>query len=1333
MGTDVPEAATVLVVHVDADDKLARHALVEPLRAAGFRVFHGGDVLVGQSPSVEVGKLLEGGGLVVVCGTLRSAGSRAVRQYVRSARARSAGVRVFGVQMEPDADLEPLALDGKAALWGENREQVFIDLLADLRRHGLGGRGARVPAVSEPAHDFDQRVAQACLDRYPGGTILPRPARHDLPAFLDVRWRDEQGALLVWPVGLAPYGIDDDLFERFAAAIHATYERDDPRVVSEIVFGGDPVDEAFVNRSRRRGIRIWGLFEYERRWDPRRYLTHQAERLAGDRRYSPDLYVPQRFVRLDDHGDSPVPGGERDDLLGATLRWLETDAARLVVVLGDFGYGKSFLLRQLALRIPEKLPHLVPMLVELRDLDKINDLDVLLAQHLAKAGEDRIEVRAVRQMLARGQVALLFDGFDELALRITYDEAAEQLRTVLSAVTGHAKVVLTSRTQHFRSDDQWRTALGEQTHVVAGRREVRLVEFDVSQIRGFLANRVRLFGGNERDVDERLELIHDIQDLLGLSGNPRMLSFIAELPAEDLRAARDRTGKISSADLYKLLVDQWLDFEVHRRFALDRDGQHPHGTGGVYRTQLRVAMNALAVTLWETTEQGIDVARLERTAARTLSEWKQLRFDEAQAAHALGSRSLLVRNGDDSFGFIHSSVMEFLVAAQAAEPAHADLLDRREMSPLMADFFCSVAGGERASSWARVTARDSRASRTAKANALTVASILGVRLEGADLAGQDLRECDLTGRDLALADLTGADLAGARLRGTNLTHAKLAGADLSYATLDGVTLAGADLTGADFTGATVRGGSLHGARVAGSRWARAALVGTDADPVHRAGGPLSDVVWAHTEPAEPVVKPTMPEVRSLAFSSDGTWLAAADTDVVLVDMRAWRVVRVLTGHRGTVRSVAFDPAGTRVVSGGDDGTVRVWDAGTGRVLHTLTGHRGPVMSVGFDPAGARIVSGGDDGTARVWDAGTGRVLHTLTGHRGTIWSVGFDPAGTRLASGGADGTVRVWDAGTGRVLHTLTRHRRPVWSVGFDPAGTRVVSGGDDSTVRIWDAGTGRFLHTLTGHRGTVLSVGFDSAGTRLASGGYDGTVRVWDAGTGRVLHTLTGHRGAVLSVGFDSAGTRLASDGADGTVRVWDAGTGRVLHTLTGHRGSVSSVGFDPAGTRIVSGGADGTVRVWDAGTGRVLHTLTGHRGSAWSVGFDPAGGLLATADDEGTVRIWDAATGGQRHELTGHDGKVRSVAFDPAGARLAAGDDGTVRVWDAATGAPLATLLALPEGGWATLLPDGSYKLDGEPAGRFWWVVGQHRFEPGELDGFSPNVRRRTADEPLPGMPPV
>ena len=193
--------------------------------------------------------------------------------------------------------------------------------------------------------------------------------------------------------------------------------------------------------------------------------------------------------------------------------------------------------------------------------------------------------------------------------------------------------------------------------------------------------------------------------------------------------------------------------------------------------------------------------------------------------------------------------------------------------------------------------------------------------------------------------------------------------------------------------------------------------------------------------------------------------------------------QVLTGHVGGVYAVAVGalPDGTPViVSGGGDGTVRVWRLADGTpVGEPLTGHGGvTAVAAGALPDGTPvIVSGGDDGTVRVWRLADGTpVGEPLTGHDGGVKAVaaGALPDGTPvIVSGGDDdGTVRVWRLADGTpVGEPLHRPRRPGVSAvaaGALPDGTPViVSGGGDGTVRVWRLADGTPVgEPLTGHDG---------------------------------------------------------------------------------------------------------------------------------------------------------------------------------------------------------------------------------------------------------------------------
>lgn len=174
--------------------------------------------------------------------------------------------------------------------------------------------------------------------------------------------------------------------------------------------------------------------------------------------------------------------------------------------------------------------------------------------------------------------------------------------------------------------------------------------------------------------------------------------------------------------------------------------------------------------------------------------------------------------------------------------------------------------------------------------------------------------------------------------------------------------------------------------------------------------------------------------------------------------------------------------------------MKIWNPNTAEELRTLEGPEQEIISVAFSPDGKRLVAGGNDKLVYVWDMESGRLLFRLSGHAERVTALSFAPDGRKFATASQDRTIKIWEAESGREIRVLKGHTDYISSVAFSHDGRRIVSSSWDHTVRIWDVESGLELVDLVGHSHWVMSAVFSPDDRSIVSGSADTTARLWSA-----------------------------------------------------------------------------------------------------------------------------------------------------------------------------------------------------------------------------------------------
>jgi len=236
--------------------------------------------------------------------------------------------------------------------------------------------------------------------------------------------------------------------------------------------------------------------------------------------------------------------------------------------------------------------------------------------------------------------------------------------------------------------------------------------------------------------------------------------------------------------------------------------------------------------------------------------------------------------------------------------------------------------------------------------------------------------------------------------------------------------------------------------------------------------------------------------------------------------------------------------GTTIVSGWTDGKVRAFFPESGRLKFVINDcHAEAVTALAVCNEDEtrppwRLVTGGDDGRVRIWNVTPSHqaMVHSLKEHRAPVLSIKVTADNKQCVSASADGSCICWDMA--RYVRLMAFFEPTVFqAVAFHPDESQLLTCGSNHKVSYWDAYDGQAIRVVDGsetHEMTSLDVE-PGAGETFVSGSGDKSVKLWHYDDGIATAVGTGHSGRVTAVKFSPDMKTIVSVGTEGAIFMWE------------------------------------------------------------------------------------------------------------------------------------------------------------------------------------------------------
>lgn len=330
-----------------------------------------------------------------------------------------------------------------------------------------------------------------------------------------------------------------------------------------------------------------------------------------------------------------------------------------------------------------------------------------------------------------------------------------------------------------------------------------------------------------------------------------------------------------------------------------------------------------------------------------------------------------------------------------------------------------------------------------------------------------------------------------------------------------------------------------------------------AEPVERA---ILDALHLHPLRRTPTVANFLQALR-------GARVAACGPEVVPYLERH--------AHQGGCQQlVLHEPRGV-LYSAGRDGWLRRWSWPDLQPLAEVKAQLGPVNALALSADGAYLLSGAQDGSIKLWGEDLQGEGHPLMGPGPAIHALGFHPTLGFVAAARADGTCALLGPAFENPVIWMA-HQGAVLRLAFSPDGATLCTAGSDGLVLSWSLPDLTFVGKVQSHPRQLQTLRFALDGKAWLTGASDLIARLWDSASHEVLRQFRGHRGAIWDAQLMDQNRQLATVSADGFLRVFRVESGVLQWETSAHQGWTRALACAQQQPLLASGGADGMIRVW-------------------------------------------------------------------------------------------------------------------------------------------------------------